>query len=110
MNNHANMTISLQPSKVFSRFHDYHPPATLSEMLSDGLESCAAFSEEERAALVADCDKLWDDVKCACLSAGGSTAQESSAPAPVVGHVFLILMITCDRILKACFAFCKLFS
>ncbi|KAL5260490.1 hypothetical protein ACHWQZ_G010582 [Mnemiopsis leidyi] len=58
-------------------------PSTLSEMLSDGLESCAAFSEEERATLVADCDKLWDDVKCACLSAGASSAQESSVPAPV---------------------------
>ena len=81
------MTIS------FSRFYDVTSPATLSEMLSDGLESCAAFSEEERAALVADCDKIWDDVKCACLSAGGSTAQESSAPAPVVGHVFLV--VTC---------------
>ena len=53
-------------------------------MLSEGMESCAAISEEERAALMADCAKLWDDVKCACLATGNS-AQDETAAAPVVG-------------------------
>merc|ERR1712176_307726 len=55
-------------------------PSTLSGLLSEGMGSCAAFSDEERAALTADCEKLWDEVKCACLKVA---TQEETTPAPV---------------------------
>jgi hypothetical protein len=52
--------------------------------VTDSLGSCAAFTEAERAALTADCEKLWDDVKCACLGGGSSAQQETTSAAPAV--------------------------
>ena len=49
-------------------------------MMTEGMESCAAFSEEEVAALTEDCGRLWDEVKCACIS----DSSEDSLPVPVV--------------------------
>ena len=51
-------------------------------MVTEGMEeTCAAFSDEEKAALALDCEKLWDAVKCACLGPG---SQEDTATIAVV--------------------------
>ena len=61
-------------------------PSTVSQMMTEGMESCAVYSEEELAVLTEDCATVWDEVKCACISA--VYRGEESAAAPVVSLLF----------------------
>ena len=62
-------------------------------MLSEGdLEICLGYPEEELSALTADCELMWDDTKCACVSY--HTAANAEPSTELVSFLVLQFIIS----------------